>query len=86
MTLIKVSKQISELEHFKELGFVYLWFDWKESDELIRMIERVSKANPKTVRIVDMKDDCYHVVFANVPFTLKEARRYIAFYLREKKT
>lgn len=83
MTLIKVSKQISELDHFKELGFVYLWFDWKESDELIRMIEGITKSNPKTVRIINMRDDSYHVVFANVPFTIKEARRFITLEMKE---
>lgn len=83
MTLIKVSKQISEWEHFKELGFVYLWFDWKESPELIKMLERVTRSNPKCVRFINMYDDCYHVVFANEPFTIREARRFITLFLQE---
>ena len=76
--MIKLSRQIPMREHFRELGFVYCWFDWKESDELIRVIERVTKSNPMTVRFINMRDACYHVVFANVPFTVKEARQFIA--------
>ena len=73
------SNQPTFIEMVKD-GFSYLIYDWKEYQSLIDDLARLSQSintGPISFRVIDMKDDAYHVVFAPFLFSVADARLFI---------
>lgn len=85
MGLIKMFKfNPSTYNEMVDDGFCYRIYDWKESERLISDLALISQGingGPLSFRVINMKDDAYHVVYAPVRFTTADARLFIKLSL-----
>lgn len=87
MALIKMMKATPPTRaEMVDDGFSYRIYDWKESEALITDLARISQSSndgPISFRVIDMKDDAYHVVYAPVRFSTADARLFIKLSLED---
>ena len=85
MSLVVMSKAgpptLAEMRD--EFGFGYVIFDWKEGEEALRYLSKLSLDRSFSFRVIDMRDDAYHIVFSDCPFSVRDARLFIRLSQKE---
>lgn len=67
-------------DYYKDRGYGYQSFDWKEIDSFMRCLGDLTCDSPLCFRLIDAGDDSYHFVYASEPVSTENAKHYLLFY------